>query len=281
MKMVKDNLIILDRERNPTTCLHNLLAGRSAFLVCGGPSSNDSPLEMLSSRGIWSLAVNNSAGHPRIRPQAFVCADPPNKFSHSIWLDPGILKFVPTPKMGGRRGNLRQKINGAFQPLEKSILDCPNVWGFNRNSWLTPNDDFFQSDGACWGNHQSGVEKTGQPKTVCTMLLAIRLLRYLGASKIYMVGVDFRMTPDKGYSFNQGRDQAACESNSAQFVIVNDWLCEMQSSGVFKRAGLQIFNTFERSGLRAFPFVPFVDAIKEARGIIEETPDCSGWYEKG
>jgi hypothetical protein len=226
------------------------------------------------------MAVNNSAGHPRIRPQAFVCADPPKKFSHSIWLDPGIMKFVPTPKMTGSRGSLRKKINGEFSVLEQSVMECPNVWGFSRCSWLMPDDSFFNQSDACWGNHQKGVEKTGQPKTVCTMLLAIRLLHYLGASVVYLVGVDFRMSVDYGYSFNQGRDSGAATSNNAQFAVVNQWLCQMQNDGVFERAGMKIYNTFELSGLRAFPYVPFDEAIDQAQGIIENRPDLSNWYEK-
>jgi len=278
----KDSLLILDRDRTPTTSLRNLLAGSSAFLICGGPSANDLPLEQLHNRrGLFSLAVNNSAGH-RVRPHAFVCADPPSKFSHSIWLDPQVMKFIPTPKLGRRgRSKLKMKKDGVFSELKQRVQDCPNVWGFQRRSWLTPDDGFFLDDGAHWGNHNAGVERTGEPKTVCTFLLGIRLLRYLGAKRIYLVGVDFRMRPDYGYSFNQNRDSGASRSNTDHFIIVNKWLCDMQESGVFKRFGLEVFNCFEKSGLRAFPFFPFEDAIIEAKGDVEDVPDLEGWYEKG
>lgn len=278
----QDSLVILNRQRLKTRDLRNLIAGCPAFLLCGGPSANDQPLEKLSGRGMWSLAVNNMAGHPRIRPQAFVCSDPPSKFSHSIWLDPGIMKFVPTPKLtSNRRGSLRKKIDGMFSSLEKTTVDCPNIWGFQRNPWLTPDDQFFLSDGACWGNHDKGAKATNQAKTVCTMLLAIRILYYLGARTIFLVGVDFRMTPGRtGYSFNQERTLDTAASNNTQFQIVNEWLTKMQSDGVFRRFGLSVYNTFERSGLRAFPYVPFETAINNAAGIVEKIPDLSCWYNK-
>jgi hypothetical protein len=280
-KKWQDPLIVIGRDRAPASdVLRNMLAGSSAFLVGGGPSANDLPLEQLNRRGVWSLCVNNVAGHSRFRPQAFVCSDPPKKFSHSIWLDPGIMKFVPIPKLGGRRNRLRFKIDGQFvEQKQVTTENSPNVWGFQRHNWLWPDDRFFATDGACWGNHQAGVNKTGQPKTVCTMLLALRILRYLGASRIFLVGVDFTMTPDRGYSFGQRRDEGACQSNNSQFVVVNEWLCKMQQAGVFKRFGVEVFNCYERSGLRAFPHVPFADAVRCCRGIVEDTPDLAGWYD--
>ena len=276
-----DPLVILDRHRQKTDALRNMLAGGSVFLACGGPSANDLPLEELAKRGCWTLSVNNMAGHARLRPQAMLCADPPGKFTHSVWLDKGIMKFVPTPKLRGRRSKLRRKLpSGKFEELDLRVPDCPNVWGFQRHSWLTPDDNYFLSDGACWGNHKKGVEKTGESKVVCTPLLAIRVIRYLGARRLYLVGVDFRMAPDYGYSFPQGRTLGACVSNNEHFRLVNRWLCIMEEGGVFKRFGLEIYNCFERSGLRAFPYVPFGDAVADARGIVEEVPDVSGWYEK-
>jgi len=278
----EDPVRILDRKKNPTDSLRNLLAGTPAFLIGGGPSSNDLPLEELSRRGVWSMGINNVAAHPRIRPQAFVCSDPPMKFSHSIWLDPGIMKFVPIPKLSrGYRGKVRQKTeDGSFVTLDQRTEDCPNVWAFKRESWFTPTNDFFLTDGVCWGNHKSGVAKTGREKVVCTMFLGMRLLRYLGCSKLFLLGVDFLMADGYGYSFNQARDADACNSNNEHYLVVNKWLCEMQAAGVFERFGMPVYNCFERSGLRAFPYVPFDEAVDECCGIVEREPNISRFYEK-
>jgi len=274
-----DQLGIIDRFRNSTTALRNVLGNRGVFLMCGGPSANAMPLEKLAGRGVWTMTVNNACGHPKVRPQAMVCSDPPKKFTYSVWMDPGIMKFVPNVKMSGSRGRLRKKENGRLVHIKESVADCPNVWGFTRYSWLSPDDTYFLSDGACWGNHKHGTQITGQPKTVCTMLLAIRLLKYLGARRVYLIGVDFRMTEQAVYSFDQGRDVGACQSNNAQFAVVNEWLCQHQRDKIFARYGLEIFNCYQRSGLRAFPYFPFEEAIKDVRGDIEEVPDLSHWYD--
>ena len=276
-----DPLIVTDRFKKPTEVLRNLLAGRSTFLAGGGPSTNEQPLEELNERGMWTLAINNMAGHARLKPQAFVCSDPPKKFSSSIWLDPGIMKFIPSPKLSGGRSALRKKVGkDKFESIKERTADCPNVWGFQRNSWLLPNNDFFLEDGASWGNLQKGVDKTGQPKTVCTMLLGIRLLYYLGARRIYLIGCDFRMADGYGYSFGQGRTSGACNSNNSQYGIVANWLQQLQDNGIFSKFGLEIYNCFEKSSLRAFPYVPFCNAVDDVRGEVEVEPDLEGWYEK-
>jgi hypothetical protein len=277
----KDPLVVLDRSKNTTTAIRNLLAGGPAFLVGGGPSTKTQPLELLNNRGIFSLAVNNSAAHPRFRASAFVCSDPPLKFSNSIWFDPHVMKFVPSPKMSGNRERLREKRNGIFERSKKKVTDSPNIWGFKRLSWLWPDERFFLQDGACWGNHDVGVVKTKESKTVCTLLLGLRLLYFLGARTIFLVGVDFLMKPDGVYSFDQNKSVGGCESNNKQFEIVNGWLCRMESNGVFGKFGLKIFNCYENSGLRAFPYVPFDTAIEIATKDVEQKPDLSGWYEKG
>jgi len=234
----------------------------------------------LSRRGTFSLAVNNKAGHTKYRPQAFVFSDPPMKFSHSIWLDPAIMKFCPTPKLTGRRNKLRRKDGDTFSRMNTRTIDCPNVWGFQRDSWMTPDDGFFTSEGACWGNLNAGVLKTGQQKTVCTMLLGLRILYHLGARSIFLVGCDFFMSSGGGYSFAQNRTAGAVQSNNSQYGVINDLLCMMAGQGTFERFGLRVYNCCERSGLRAFPYVPIDAAIRSATDGIEEEPDLRLWYEK-
>lgn len=275
-----DYLPIVDREKHPTDCLRNMLAGGPAFLVCGGPSSKNLHLERLNERGVWSMGVNNAAGHPRFRANAFVCSDPPMKFSHSIWLDPAVMKFVPTPKLSGSRSKLRRKDDGVFAKLDHRVSGCPNVWGFQRLSWMMPDEQYFLAEGACWGNLAAGVKRTGEKKTVCTMLLAMRLLRYLGAGRVYLVGVDFDMRPGEVYSFAQRKHAKGCNSNNGQFSVVNEWLCRMQEEGTFEKFGVEYYNCNPNSGLRAFPHVPFDTALEDATGRVEQQPDLSGWYEK-
>jgi len=276
----KDPLIITDRNKSHVDALRGMLAGGKAFLLAGGPSTNDQPIEELSGRGFFSLAVNNMAGHPRLKPQAFVCSDPPCKFSHSIWLDPGIMKFAPIPKMSGGRAVLHRKDkDGTFVKMKKRVSECPNVWGFSRESYLYPDHRFFTSPCACWGNHNAGVKKTGELKTVCTLLLGLRILYYLGARRIFLVGVDFTMSPENGYSFGQNRDSGAATSNNYLFSVVNDWLCRMAENCTFEKFGLEVYNCNEHSSLKAFEYVPFEEALINARGIVEKSPNLALWYE--
>src|SRR5690606_15550299 len=218
-----DPLKMYDRDKNQTHSLRNLLAGNPAFLVCGGPSAKQLDLTKISQRGCFSLAVNNMAAY--YPASAFVCSDPPSKFSDAIWLDPMMFKFIPSPKMSVKRGRLRTKVNGEFQDLRInnqhiSACHCPNVWGFERRSWFRPDETFFTQDSAAWGNHDVGVKMTGEKKTVNTMFLALRLLYYLGARRIYLVGVDFKMTPGVGlkenYAFGEQRNEDAINSNNNQ-----------------------------------------------------------------
>lgn len=277
-----DPLVVMDRNRQPTHALRNLLNLGVGFLVCGGPSATEDKLEALSKRGHFSLAVNNKAGHTAYRPQAFVFSDTTSKFSHSIWYDPAIMKFCPQPKMTGGRSALNRKdqVTKKFVPCGR-VLDCPNVWGFSRRGWMQPDDTFFTENSAAWGNLNEGVTRTGLAKTVCTMLLGMRLLYYLGARTIYLVGVDFNMIPGREYSFNQSKEsRGASSSNNNQYRIVNSWLCELQRNGTFNKYGLSVFNCNPNSGLRAFPYRDFNEAIEHSRGYVEEVPDLSHWYEK-
>lgn len=283
-----DHLVVLDSTRTRTHALRNMLRGGVSFLVCGGPSAKALPLERLRERGVWSMAVNNMAGYARTN--AFVCSDPPSKFCDGIWLDPTVYKFVPTPKMAKVRSSLRHKTENGFVPLEVDgkrmrVLDCPNVWGFERRAWLQTDHTFFTENSASWGNHNAGAQRTGLEKTVCTMLLGMRLLYYLGSRRIYLVGVDFGMTPTQdlhaNYAFGEQRDGGAIDSNNNQYRVVGKWLCDLQKEGVFAKFGLEVYNCNPYSSLRAFEHVPFDFAIDDARKHLPKEPfDLEGWYEK-
>jgi hypothetical protein len=201
------------------------------------------------------------------------------------------MKFVPLPKLSGRRGGLREKVGDDLQDLTRDgnrvhVRDCPNVWGFSRRSWLKTDETFFTTQDAAWGNHDKGVRETGLEKTVMTMLLAIRILYYLGSRRIYLVGVDFEMKPGVGlgdnYAFGEAREPGAVSTNNGQYRVANDWLVALATNGTFSKFGLKIFNCNQYSGLRAFPYVPFDFALNH--DVLKQYPpqpwDLTGWYEK-
>lgn len=277
----EDPLFVCDRLKTRVDLSHLLSNRPDAFLVCGGPSLKEVDPNQLNQRGLWTMAVNNAAAWSSFRPSSFVCSDPPEKFHQGIWLDPAIMKFVPVPKLKKGRGVLRIKEDGKFSRANYSACDCPNVWGFLRRGWLSLDDTFFTEESAAWGNLAEGVLRTGLEKTACTMLLGIRLLYYLGARRIFLVGCDFRMEEGSGYAFDQNRDNEAIESNNRQYRNVNRWLSELCSNGVFGKYGLSIINTTTDSGLDAFPKVPLGFAISSALKGYPPCPlDTEGWYEK-
>ena len=283
---MSDPLIVIDRRRERTDALRDMLAGCPTFLIGGGPSTKSLDMTRLRRRGIFTMAINNMAGS--FHASAFVHSAPPSKFHNGIWLDPTIMKFVPAPKFTDRgRGDLRYKQDGEFHHLKDDsgkpirTQDCPNTWGFGRRAWWTFDDTFFTHEEATWGNADAGVTKTGNEKTMCTLLLGLRLLYYLGSRKIFLVGVDFDMSVEGGYSFPQGRTEGAIRSNSHQYAVVNHGLCKMVENRAFENAGLQVFNCNPKSGLRAFPHAPFPAAIADTlRGFPAEPLDLEGWYEK-
>jgi hypothetical protein len=280
-KKFQDPLRVTDRQGNDTSVLKNMLCDGNAFLVCGGPSTKQVDFMQLKERGIFSLGVNNVAAFVPV--SAFVCSDPPSKFWDGIFKDPKVMKFLPTPKLRGRRSRIRErKADGEFISTKKSTAAMPNVWGFERRSWLMPDDTWFLSSGAAWGNHSNGVKRTGEEKSVCTMLLGLRLLQYLGAKRVFLLGVDFWMDPKRdkhdNYSFGEERDEGACNSNNNIYRVVNDWLIRLRP--VFEKYGFETYNTYEHSRLRAFDYCPFEDALELCRAVPAESPDLAGWYKK-
>lgn len=274
-----DPLRITDSRREPTHALRNLLKGGSAFLVLGGPSANTEPTEKLTERGVWSLAVNNVAAH--IRVNAFLCSDPPSKFHDGIWRDPSVMKFIPTVKLKGKRARLRKKIGGEFLSAEITTASSPNTWGFGRRSWLSLDQSWFLTPEAAWGNHKSGAERTGQPKVVQTMLLGLRVLQYLGARKIFLLGCDFRM-PVTGpiYSFAEKKNEGGVSNCNDVYKVLNKWLHALRP--VFERFGFYTYNTNQHSRLTAFEYVPFEHAVDLCKGEnFPEVPlDTDMWYDK-
>jgi len=229
----------------------------------------------LVSRGIASLGINNVAAHVPVK--AFCCSDPPEKFHHAIWFDPGVMKFVPRPKLKKR---VRAKIGEQqFRFTQYRVADCPNVWGFHRTAEFVP-EEFLTSTGATWGNNSQAVEKNGRPKILFTFFCALRLMHYLGCRRVYLLGVDFHMHAGRngGYAFKQNRWASSVGGNNDHYRIASRMLAELQP--YFAAANFQVFNCYEYSGLKVFPYVPFDEAIEDCRGMVPKEIDLAGWYEK-
>lgn len=270
---MEDPLYLTDRNQKLLS-LEGLYSGLAGFLVCAGPSLKLLPVEQLAERGIYSLGVNNVAGHAPC--EAFVFSDPPQKFHHGIFLDPCVTVFSPIPKL---KKHIRIKhSDGSFEESRLRVRECPAVFGFKRNSEFTP-ETFLTSDMASWGNNQAGATKTGRPKTVSTMLLGLRLLHYLGFRRVYMLGVDLCMQQEGDkYAFKQGKEPGGVQGNMNAYKVINGMLTDLRP--VFDAAGFEVFNCNPKSGCSAFDHVPFEAAIEDCRGPVPKEPfDLEDWYD--
>jgi len=246
----------------------NMWAPSPAFLVCGGPSINTLPFHKLSERGIVSLAVNNSAGHVPV--SAWVYSDPQTKFHSEIFLDPKIMTFSPIPKL---RKTIRFKLpNGQFRDTKIRVKDCPNTFGFSRKTLFSP-ESFLTEKEAHWG--RGGKQPQREFTCLCTMLLGIRLLHYLGCPRVYMLGVDFNMTDKEQYSFSQHT-----RPHNGRYWKENHMLKELKP--YFEKDGFKLFNCNPSSACDAFEYVHFGKAFEDCKGTIrpDNKLDLADWYSK-
>ncbi|MFW5891009.1 MAG: hypothetical protein ACOCUI_02220 [bacterium] len=238
------------------------------FLVCGGPSINKLPIEKLKDRGIVSLGVNNISGHVPI--DAWTFSDPQKKFHHGLFLDPKNITFAPIPKL---KKHVRGKLpDGSFRIINKRVRDCPSVFGYERKTIFYP-EEFFSTEYGHWG--MGGKQENRDFTCLCTMLLGIRLMHYLGCPKIYMLGVDFWMTKEEQYAFNQKKN-----ARNGRYKKENEMLKRLIPT--FKKYNFEVYNCNPNSKCDVFPYISFDNAIADCKGGVPEEPfDLSGWYDKG
>ena len=251
--------------------LHNFYRGRQAFLILSGPSLKQHDLSQLTRRGIVTMGVNNSwAVH---RPNLWTCVDDPGRFIDTGWKDPGILKFVPMALWNKR---LRiQRPCGTLAPSAFRVRQMPSVLFYRRSEHFDPRR-FLDEDVICWGNPGSTVDALGIKGKRSVMLVAIRLLHYLGFRKVYLVGADFRMAPDRKYAFDERRSEQAIRHNNALYEALDKRFHALRPQ--FEKARFQVFNCTPDSGLTAFDFMPYEQAVEAAAKECSKPVNTQGWY---
>lgn len=279
----EDPLYWTDRNKQPIGhILRDLWRPNAGFLVCGGPSLRELDLGFLRERGIVSLGVNNVSGYAPVRAMTF--SDPPEKFHHGVFFDPAIMKLVPIPKLPKRVR--AKKPDGTFSFTSLRVMDCPNVWGYRRNSTWDP-ETFLTNEEASWGNGKHGAEQNGRERILFTFFLGLRLLHYLGCRQVFMLGVDFAMSPSdgsggSGYAFNEQRSQGAAQGNNSSYRKANAMCAELRP--IFEAADYHVYNCNPQSRLTAFDYLPLDEAQAIARGLVppEPWPEDAlwGWYAK-
>jgi hypothetical protein len=275
VKPVEDPLLMYDRAGQPIGhVLRGMWQGSAAFYVCGGPSLKTLDLSFLKERGILSLGINNVGGYAPVR--AWTFSDPAEKFSDRIFFDPTILKFVPKPKLGNR---VRTKLpDGTFQWTQYNVNQCPSVFAYDRETHFYP-EQFLTTTWASWGPSAKHKENQGKPTVLFTFFLGLRLLHYLGVKRVYLLGVDFGMSPERHYAFGQYRHSGAISGNNNSYRVATMLLSELKP--YFDAAGFEVYQTNPDSQLRVFDYAPLEFAIDDCRGLVGREPyDLEGWYEK-
>ena len=153
--------------------LVGMYRGGSAFLICSGPSFATLDKNLLRTPGIWTMTTNNAV--TSFRGNASVTVDDPCRFNASLWLDPTIMKFVPSSHFEKPLWDNRFLGDKGQQWGLSSIVvgDCPAVVGYRRNEKFMP-ERFLYEDSINWGAHK----RYGGGRSV--MLAALRILFLLG-----------------------------------------------------------------------------------------------------
>jgi hypothetical protein len=123
-----------------------------------------------------------------------------------------------------------------------------------------------------WGNSK----QFGGKRSV--MLIAMKMLYYLGIRKVFLLGCDFNMSADSTYHFKQERHASSVRGNNSTY----EELCHRfeQLKPIFDKLGYQVFNCNADSNLKVFPFVSFEDAIASVDfpDVVSERTD--GLYDR-
>src|SRR5690606_3509769 len=197
-------------------------------------------------------------------------------FSDAIWYDPGITKFVPLCHM--EKSFTVRDVNGDLVDSTHKVGDMPAVFGYRRNEAFVP-EQFLTEDTFNWGNHGDRVDSLGNKGSRSVMLVAIRLLHYLGVRTIYLIGCDFRMqTGAQNYAFPQDRTNASVRGNNDSYRIMNSRFAALLP--YFERVGLKVFNCTPNSGLTVFPKSTYDEAIEAATAVIPKRIKTEGMYDR-
>lgn len=76
-----------------------------------------------------------------------------------------------------------------------------------------------------------------------------------------MVGVDFKMSPEYTYAFDQSRASGSVKNNNNYYREMNLRFAEFQKH--FDKEDFKVYNCNPESGLSCFPHKPFDKAIEE------------------
>jgi hypothetical protein len=240
--------------------LTELHCDATAFLIAAGPSF--AAVDKRKLRAVWTMTLNNAVAS--YRGNASCIVDDPSRFSCSMWLDPMIQKFVPMSALAKTLWDNRLLTRGVhvgqqWRESDLRVADCPNVIGYIRNEKFDARR-YLREDTINWGCHA----KFGGGRSV--MLAALRILYLLGFRRVYLLGVDFEMTPEKRYHFSEDRPRRAIRANMTTYALLQRRFAELQP--YFLEEKFIVKNCNPDSKLTSFPYISFDAALAEATAAL-------------
>ena len=249
---------------------------RAGFLCCGGPSYREIADSRINAPGVATVGVNNTARD--INCDVAVFCDPAIKFHTGMLWDHKVMKLLPRPRA---KNSTRLKVGDTWHNMPFQVKDCPNVFFFDKDQDFYPGR-FLTTSTASWGVNKNAKLKKQNPyeRHLNTFFLGLRICHFLGIRRLYLLGVDFSMSPGKEYGFaSSSSNEGRARTNDNSYRIARQWCRELRP--IFDGAGFNVFNVNPDSKLDAFDYVPWETAITDAQGPCPQPPyDFQNWYEK-
>ena len=144
-------------------------ASAACWILGGGPSLGKLPIDLIQSTPVPKFSIN-LAGTGLIRPQFWTSYDPTERFHRSIYLDPGITKFVH-----------ECRAMDLVPETTFKVCDCPSTYLFERNRETGFAD--FPSTGESITDWQD------------SLVQAIEIAYRLGFRELYLAGCEMFVAP--------------------------------------------------------------------------------------
>lgn len=140
----------------------------ACWLIGGGPSLSEMPHAEIAASPIPKMVVNLAGTH-LLRPTFWTSYDPSVRFHRSVYLDPGIVKFVH-----------KRRAMDLVPETTYKVCECPNTY-------------FFERDGQRGFHNYLSREHPGIVDWADSMVQAIDILYRLGFRTIYLAGCEMRV----------------------------------------------------------------------------------------
>lgn len=194
-----------DRSENPIP-LEDMFGGpfpATCWLVGGGASFNKKDAAMIEKSPAPIMTINLS-GTGLFRPDFWTSYDPSVRFHQSIYLDPGVMKFVH-----------KRRAMDLVPETSYKVCDCPNLYFFERDRERQFAD--FVSP-----KHKGIVDWAD------SFVQAIDLLYRLGFRRILLAGCEMRIPPSEKQREKAGEVGVVYESGE----LLREFVKRCQRAGL-------------------------------------------------